>query len=87
MAPAEIAQFEEIQREKRRQKEETVLLSSNSIAVNDPRSGHHIQLDDPDWLTKMLTGDLDAVRRHLELKRLKMSEVDHSDSTSHGVER
>lgn len=71
MTPAEIAQFEEVQREKRRQKEELVLLSSNSIVVNDPRSGHHIQLEDPDWLTKMLTGELDAVRRHLELKRIE----------------
>jgi pimeloyl-ACP methyl ester carboxylesterase len=74
MSPAEIAQFEEIKREKRRQKEELVQLSSNSIAVSDPRSRHHIQLEDPDWLTKMLADELDAVRRHLELKRLKTSE-------------
>lgn len=74
MSPAEIAQFEEILREKRRQKEELVHLSSNSIAVSDPRSGHHIQLEDPEWLIKMLTGELDAVRRRLELKSLKTSE-------------
>lgn len=74
MSPGEIAQFEEIQREKRIQKERLVELSSNSVAVSDPRSGHHIQLEDPDWLTKMLTGELDAVRRHLGLKRLKTSQ-------------
>jgi pimeloyl-ACP methyl ester carboxylesterase len=70
MSAGEIAQFEEIQREKRRQKEELVQLSSNSIALSDPRSGHHIQLEDPEWLAKMLTAELDAVRRRLDLKEL-----------------
>jgi pimeloyl-ACP methyl ester carboxylesterase len=74
LRPEQIAQFDEVQREKRIQKEELVHLSSNSIAVSDPRSGHHIQLDDPEWLIKMLKGELGAVRRHLELKRLKTGE-------------
>jgi pimeloyl-ACP methyl ester carboxylesterase len=87
MTPAEIAQLEEILREKRIQKENLVQLSSNSIAVKDPRSGHHIQLDDPEWLTKMLTGELDAVRRHIELKRLKTREGQPFYSTSHEAER
>jgi hypothetical protein len=65
---AEIDQFDEVMREKRRQKEELVLLSNNSIAVTDPQSGHHIQLEDPAWLTAMLLRELDTVRRHLELK-------------------
>jgi pimeloyl-ACP methyl ester carboxylesterase len=87
MTPAEIAQFEEVQREKRKQKEELVLLSSNSIAINDPQSGHHIQLEDPGWLTTMLMDELDTVRGHLELKRLKTSEGEPFYSTSHPVER
>jgi pimeloyl-ACP methyl ester carboxylesterase len=62
LRPEQIAQFDEVQREKRIQKEELVHLSSNSIAVSDPRSGHHIQLDDPEWLIKMLKGELGAVR-------------------------
>ena len=70
MSPEQIAQFDEIQKEKRRQKEESVQLSSNSIAVSNLRSGHHIQLEDPEWLTKMLSGELDAVRRHRNLKSL-----------------
>jgi pimeloyl-ACP methyl ester carboxylesterase len=82
MTSAQIAQFEEVQREKRRQKEELVQLSSNSIAVSDPRSGHHIQLEDPNWLTTMLLGELDTVRRHLELKGLKSSEGKSSNPTS-----
>jgi pimeloyl-ACP methyl ester carboxylesterase len=68
MTRAEIDQFDEVMREKRRQKEELVLLSNNSIAVTDPQSGHHIQLEDPAWLTAMLLRELDTVRRHLELK-------------------
>jgi len=87
MTPADIAQFEEVMREKRRQKEELVLLSNNSIAVNDPQSGHHIQLEDPGWLTTMLMRELDAVRRHLKLKGLKRSEGNPCYSTSAGVGR
>lgn len=87
LTPEDIAQFAEVQREKRDQKERLVQLSSNSVAVSDPRSGHHIQLEDPDWLTKMLTGELDAVRRHLGLKQLKTSEGKPFYSPSDGVER
>jgi pimeloyl-ACP methyl ester carboxylesterase len=68
MTRADIDQFDEVMREKRRQKEELVLLSNNSIAVNDPQSGHNIQLEDPGWLITMLIRELDTVRRHLELK-------------------
>src|ERR1700682_1046263 len=75
LRPEQIAQFDEIQREKRIQKEKLVQLSSNSIAVGDPQSGHHIQLDDPEWLTKMLKGELDAVRQHRKLERLKTNDL------------
>ena len=67
MTPAEIAQFEEVQREKRKQKEEMGFLSSNSLVVNDPQSGHHIQLENPGWLTTMLLSQLDSVRRRRPL--------------------
>lgn len=89
MSPAEIAHFEEVQKEKRRQKEELVLLSNNSIVVNAPQSGHHIQLEDPGWLTTMLKGQLDTVRRrrHLEFNALKRSKGKSSYSASSGVER
>ena len=62
MTRADIDQFDEVMREKRLQKDNLAQLSSNSVVASDPRSGHHIQLDDPDWLTKMLTGELDKVR-------------------------
>jgi pimeloyl-ACP methyl ester carboxylesterase len=73
MTPAEIAQFEKVMREKRKQKEEFVSLSSNSIVVNDPKSGHHIQLEDPGWLTTMLLGELDSVRRRRHLTLIRRS--------------
>ena len=70
LTPEDIALFEKVQREKRNQKEALVQLSSNSVAISDPRSGHHIQLDDPDWLIQRLTGELDAVRRRANEPRL-----------------
>ena len=54
LKPDQLAQFEQMKKEKRRQREESVQLSSNSLLFFDPRSGHHIQLEDPEWLTRLL---------------------------------
>ena len=72
LKPDQLAQFEQMKKEKRRQREESVQLSSNSRSFFDPRSGHHIQLEDPEWLIRLLLAELDVIRRHLEMRSIRV---------------
>jgi pimeloyl-ACP methyl ester carboxylesterase len=68
LKPDQLAQFQQLRTEKRRQREESAQLSSNSLFFSDPRSGHAIHLEDPEWLTRSLLTELGAVRQRLETK-------------------
>jgi pimeloyl-ACP methyl ester carboxylesterase len=50
--------------EKRRQKEDLVRLSGNSRFMLDEKSGHHIQLDDPQTVFSAIRTVVEAVRHH-----------------------
>jgi hypothetical protein len=56
--------------EKRGQKEDLARLSENSLFARDRQSGHHIHLDDPDWIVTMIDIELVAVRRRVLLSSI-----------------
>src|SRR5262249_55549148 len=64
-------QSEEMKRiwdEKRRQKSGLASLSRNSKCVFAEKSGHHIQLDEPEVVVSAVREVVEAVRNHRKLK-------------------
>ncbi len=59
--------WQRINEEKRQQKVELTNLSRNSRLVVAEKSGHHIQLDEPQVLTDAIRLVVDAVRHHTRL--------------------
>jgi pimeloyl-ACP methyl ester carboxylesterase len=53
--------------EVRRQKIEFTMLSRNSTLIEAEKSGHHIQLDEPEVVTSAIRQVIDAVQRHTKL--------------------
>jgi pimeloyl-ACP methyl ester carboxylesterase len=53
--------------EKKRQKADLIQLSRNSKLVMDDKSGHHIQLEDPDAVVAAIHEVVEAVRQHKNL--------------------
>lgn len=43
-------------------------LSHNSIQIVDKKSGHHMQLEDPDFVANSIRQELDAIKTHRPLK-------------------
>jgi pimeloyl-ACP methyl ester carboxylesterase len=54
--------------EKRQQKADLVQLSRNSKLVLDDKSGHHIQLDDPDTVVAAIRDVVEASQQHRKLR-------------------
>jgi pimeloyl-ACP methyl ester carboxylesterase len=52
---------------KRQEKADQARLSRNSQFILDPRSGHHIQLDDPQLVIDAIRRVVEAVRHHARL--------------------
>jgi len=57
----------QIMEEKLRQKEGFASLSRNSMVVHATRSGHHIQLDEPDLVIDAIKLVVEAARKHIKL--------------------
>ena len=61
------AEWDHIQEEKKRQKMDLIQLSRNSKLLVDDKSGHHIQLDDPETVVVAIREVIEAARKHTKL--------------------
>jgi pimeloyl-ACP methyl ester carboxylesterase len=55
--------------EKRRQKTELADLSPDAVVIVAEKSGHHIQLEEPEVVTKAIGQVVNSARRHAKLRR------------------
>lgn len=62
-----VEEWRQVNEEKRQQKIEFTNLSRNSKLIVVEKSGHHIQLDEPQVVTGAVRLVIDAVRRHAKL--------------------
>jgi pimeloyl-ACP methyl ester carboxylesterase len=69
-APKDVSdlEWEKIKAEKRQQKLELVNLSHNSKVVFAAKSGHHVQLDQPELVVRVVRQAVEAARRHTTLR-------------------
>jgi pimeloyl-ACP methyl ester carboxylesterase len=69
-APPDVAAdaWKRVSEEKRQQKLGMASLSRNSKVIVDPKSGHHIQLDNPELVIASIREVVEAARRHAKLK-------------------
>jgi pimeloyl-ACP methyl ester carboxylesterase len=72
-------EWKRLTEEKRRQKADQASLSSNSKFVVDPKSAHHIHLDDPALVIDSIREVVEAVRHH--------GRFDPSRNTTRGASR
>jgi pimeloyl-ACP methyl ester carboxylesterase len=65
-------QWTAIQEEKRHQKIASANLSRNSTVVVDKKSGHHLQLDDPQLLVRAIQTIRDAAAHHKSIEHVSI---------------
>ena len=60
-------EWKRLSEEKRKQKTELANLSRNSKVIIPEKSGHHIQLEEPDLVVSAIRQVVDAVRKRAKL--------------------